>query len=89
MSVDAAVVKNEDQYIPTIDLRDYFDAYSEKKRAKVIEQVRTACLEHGFFQVEGHAVPVESQRRMFAACKAPFDLPWEKKRRISLYKYSW
>lgn len=91
MSADAnaEVVKNNDKYIPTIDLREYFDAKSHEEKMGLVEKVRKACLEHGFFQVVGHGVPVESQRAMLKACKTLFDLPDQQKRQISLYKYSW
>lgn len=83
MSVDAAVVKNENKYIPTIDPRDYFDACSEETERRSSSKCGQDVWNMDSF--EGHAVPVESQRRMFAACKALFDPPLEKKRRISLF----
>lgn len=85
----ATVVKNEEKYIPTIDLSDYFSPSSPSSRQKLTEQVRTACLEHGFFQVVGHGVPLDVQRRMLDACKAFFDLPRPAKVQLSLKKYSW
>lgn len=85
----AIAVQNEERYIPTIDLRGYFDPTSSTSKEAVVEQVRKACLEHGFFQVMGHGVPVAAQRNMLAACKALFDLPVERKRALSLHKFSW
>ena len=58
--VDAAVVKNEEKYIPTIDLRAYFEPESPTSKAELCEQVRRACLDHGFFQGEESA-PLASQ----------------------------
>ncbi|KAK0614864.1 putative 2OG-Fe(II) oxygenase family oxidoreductase [Bombardia bombarda] len=83
------VVKNDEKYIPTIDLREYFEPQTPTSKEELVTKVRVACLEHGFFQVVGHGVPVESQRAVLEACKLFFDLPMEKKRAMSLHKFSW
>lgn len=71
--------------IPTIDLSPYLDgdATSEAK-AEVVEQVRSACSEYGFLQVEGHGVPIATQRQVLECCKTLFDLPQEQKESLSL-----
>ena len=73
-------------YIPTIDLRDYFESPSEESKDKLVAELRTACLEHGFFQITGHDVPVELQRRVLGAAKSLFELPAESKDKLSIYK---
>lgn len=78
-----------DDYIPSIDLGGYFEPTSPTSKDEVIAKVRAACLEHGFFQIVGHGVPVDIQRRMLACCKTFFDMPKEEKTALSLRKFSW
>lgn len=78
-----------DDYIPSIDLREYFEPTSPTSKDEVVAKVRAACLEHGFFQIVGHGVPVEIQRQMLAGCKNFFDMPDEQKTALSLRKFSW
>ena len=78
-----------DDYIPSIDLRGYFEPTSPTSKDEVVAKVRAACLEHGFFQIVGHGVPVDIQRRMLASCKTFFDMPQEQKTALSLRKFSW
>ena len=80
---------DSESYIPTIDLREYFEPTTPTTKDELVAKVRTACLEHGFLQIVGHGVPVISQRRMLAACKTFFELPTESKAELSLYKHSW
>ncbi|KAK5135421.1 hypothetical protein LTR08_005209 [Meristemomyces frigidus] len=71
--------------VPTIDLGSYLrpNASAEGK-AKVIEQVRAACSEYGFFQVIGHGVAVSTQCQMLECCQTLFRLPQEQKEELSL-----
>ena len=78
-----------DDYIPSIDLRGYFEPNSPTSKDEVIAKVRAACLEHGFFQIVEHGVPIDIQRRMLACCKTFFDMPNEQKTALSLRKFSW
>ncbi|THC97062.1 hypothetical protein EYZ11_003440 [Aspergillus tanneri] len=75
--------------IPNIDMRDYYERTSPTSKEEVVAHVRTTCLEHGFFQIEGHGVSLDIQRYMLAACKTFFDLPIDEKTELSLYKNTW
>ena len=71
--------------VPIVDISPYVDPEaSSEARAKVIEEVKSACSHYGFLQIKGHGVPLESQRSMFQCSKALFDLPQEQKNAMSL-----
>ena len=76
-------------YIPTINLREYFEPSTPTSKEELVAKVRKACLEHGFLQIVGHGVPLTSQRQVLAASKKFFELPTESKAELSLYKHSW
>lgn len=73
--------------VPIIDIGPYLCANATaSEQAKVIDDVRNACCEYGFLQVEGHGVPADVQKRMLDACKILFDLPQGQKDALSLKK---
>lgn len=58
--------------------------YEEDGEAKIrlVEEVRKCCHYNGFFQITGHRVPLELQRRVMNCSKRFFDLPLEEKLKI-------
>lgn len=71
--------------IPIIDIGPYLDSSaSAAAKQKVVEDVRSACSQFGFLQIIGHGVPLDAQRQVLECCKTLFDLPLEKKEKMSL-----
>jgi isopenicillin N synthase-like dioxygenase len=50
----------------------------------LVDQVRTACLEKGFFQLTNHGVAPELQAAVLEQARAFFALPLREKMRTSL-----
>lgn len=48
-------------------------------KANLVEQVKAACLEKGFFQITGHGISDDLQQAMMEQSKAFFALPLEHK----------
>jgi isopenicillin N synthase-like dioxygenase len=67
--------------VPVVDLAPFL-AGDPAGRRRVVDEVRRACEEIGFFTIVGHGVPPELQRRMYDVSRAFFDLPPEEKRRV-------
>ncbi|PWA75999.1 2-oxoglutarate (2OG) and Fe(II)-dependent oxygenase superfamily protein [Artemisia annua] len=61
--------------IPIIDLHDL----NSPKRCHVINQIRDACREYGFFQVKNHSVPESTITNMMQIAKDFFNLPEEER----------
>ncbi|KAK5173918.1 uncharacterized protein LTR77_002599 [Saxophila tyrrhenica] len=73
------------QGIPLIDISPYLNSDSSAEiKAKVIDQVKSACSTYGFLQITGHGVPADTQRNMLDCCKTLFDLPQAQKDALSL-----
>lgn len=66
-------------HIPTIDIRPYLRDPTSEAAAKVVRDVRNACMSVGFFSLVGHGLPRKMQNDLFAAAKKLFDLPLEEK----------
>ncbi len=64
--------------VPVIDISAFSDGTDEASKA-VAGELRKACVEIGFFQIVGHGVPDELVDRTYAAAKAFFALPNERK----------
>ena len=64
--------------VPTIDIAP-FTAGGTTGRAEVIEAIRTACEEIGFFAITGHGVDEAVVSRIYDVSRAFFDLPTEEK----------
>ena len=67
--------------VPTIDIAP-FTAGETADSAEVIEPVRIACEEIGFFVLTGHGVDEAVVSRIYEASRAFFDLPTEEKDKI-------
>jgi isopenicillin N synthase-like dioxygenase len=73
--------------IPLIHLRPFLDdSASHASRNAVVDQVRNACMTYGFFQLEGHGIPLNLQEKMIECAKLFFDLPLEKKTAVGMDK---
>ncbi|KAK8202042.1 hypothetical protein M8818_005567 [Zalaria obscura] len=66
--------------IPTVDVSPYLDPGApESARNDVVAQVKSACEQYGFFQLVGHGIPIDLQRRALDCAKTFFALPQEQK----------
>ncbi|KAK8607054.1 hypothetical protein V6N13_052804 [Hibiscus sabdariffa] len=63
---------------PLIDLEGFIKG-DENATAKAIELVRTACTNHGFFQVTNHGVDVDLILAAYRELDAVFELPFNRK----------
>ena len=71
--------------IPLINIGPFLDPIStQTERNDVIAQVRDACKVYGFFQLEGHGIPLTLQSKMLDCAKLFFDLPLEEKRKVGM-----
>ena len=57
-------------------------------KTKLVEEVRKCCHYNGFFQITGHRVSLDLQRRVMSCSKRFFDLPLEEKLQIDKSKNS-
>lgn len=71
--------------VPTIDISPFVGPgpATEDAKAKALDEIRTACLESGFFVITGHGVPEDLQQRALAMSKSFFALPLEEKLELS------
>ncbi|KAM0062090.1 putative non-hem dioxygenase domain, isopenicillin N synthase [Helianthus debilis subsp. tardiflorus] len=76
----------EAQGIPQIDLSAFVTSSPANPNAPeirdLVDQIRDASRDWGFFQVINHGVPIESRERVFSASKRFFDLSVEEKRKV-------
>ncbi|RYP16126.1 hypothetical protein DL765_005327 [Monosporascus sp. GIB2] len=72
--------------LPIIDLAGYLAPRSPGDQERVVEQVRDAAHEYGFFQVKGHGVPLSLQRDLLRCMDNVFSLPLEEKLKMSFLK---
>ena len=73
--------------IPTIDIGPWLSAdASQQAKDDVVKQVSLACSTYGFFNLVGHGIPVEAQKRAWEASKKFFDLPLDEKMEVSVDK---
>ncbi|RAH54672.1 Clavaminate synthase-like protein [Aspergillus piperis CBS 112811] len=66
---------------PILDFSPFYGGDSEAK-TQLVEAVRNCCLYNGFFQITGHRVPLDLQRRVMRCAERFFDLPLEEKLKI-------
>ena len=67
--------------VPTIDIAP-FEAEESSGRTTVVDAVRAACEETGFFVMTGHGFPEALAARIYDASRAFFDLPAEEKNAV-------
>ncbi|MBC7937209.1 MAG: isopenicillin N synthase family oxygenase [Rhizobacter sp.] len=67
----------------TIPLIDF--SHFENNKAGIAEAVKNACVQHGFFYVAGHGVPVELQQRLHLLSELFFALPADEKMAIAMH----
>jgi len=72
--------------LPIIDLSGYINAKSSQDKQRVINQVRDAARQFGFFQVKGHGVPLSLQQDLVRCMGNFFSLPQEEKEKLSFLK---
>ncbi|PWY69071.1 Clavaminate synthase-like protein [Aspergillus heteromorphus CBS 117.55] len=66
---------------PILDFSPFYGGDSAAK-ARLVETIRNSCLYNGFFQITGHRVPLELQRRVMGCARRFFDQPLEEKMKI-------
>ncbi len=78
----AAAAAADDFVIPTIDIGPYLQDPSSSQSARIIQDVKNACMTTGFFSLVGHGIPKELQQRVLKACETLFGLPLEEKKKL-------
>lgn len=68
--------------VPTIDIAPYLHDPTSAAAEIIINNIRTACLSTGFFQIVGHGIQASLQRSLFDASAAFFALPYEEKLKL-------
>lgn len=72
--------------LPIVDLAGYLDPQSREDRERVVEQVRDAASQYGFFQVKGHGIPLGLQQDLVRCMGNVFNLPEKDKLAMSFLK---
>jgi isopenicillin N synthase-like dioxygenase len=73
--------------IPTINITAWLSPNStSQSRDAVVNEIRSACRVYGFFQLEGHGIPLEMQNEVLKCAECFFSLPIDQKQEISITK---
>ncbi|KAK1414476.1 hypothetical protein QVD17_30221 [Tagetes erecta] len=74
----------EAQGIPIINLSPYIASSPSNPQSldDLVDQIRDACTNWGFFQVINHGVRLESREKLHSASKRFFDQPVEEKKKV-------
>ncbi|PVH83031.1 Clavaminate synthase-like protein [Cadophora sp. DSE1049] len=73
--------------VPLIDISPFLSSTSSpESREHVIQEVRSACQQLGFFELVGHGIPVALQREVLLCAERLFNLPLEQKQAMSMSK---
>ena len=75
------VAPHRELTLPVIDL--LATAGNDDERAGLLERLRSAAQELGFFYVSGHGIPADVQEDLLAATRTFFALPEQAQREIS------
>jgi len=73
--------------IPTIDISPYLSDPSSPAAKEVVNSLRIACIQTGFFHLVGHSIPSSLQQTIFHAAKEFFSLPLEEKLKLDMRKH--
>lgn len=65
--------------VPTIDFTAYLSDPTSAASSKIVNDIKTACITTGFFQLVGHGIPTALQEAVFKGSEALFKLPMEEK----------
>jgi len=66
--------------VPLIDISPFLSStFTAESRENVIQQVRSACQQLGFFELIGHGIPISLQREVLLCAERLFNLPIEEK----------
>ncbi|KAD2393103.1 hypothetical protein R6Q59_012809 [Mikania micrantha] len=70
--------------IPEIDLSPYITSSSSSPNAihDLVDEIRDACKDWGFFQVINHGVPIEIREKVQSVAKRFFDQSLEEKKKV-------
>ncbi|KAF5477026.1 hypothetical protein F2P56_003705 [Juglans regia] len=72
--------------IPTVDLSPFFSSngdQGDKKKKLAMDAIYQSCLEHGFFRIGNHGVPLDLMNRALQLSKTFFEYPDEEKLKFS------
>lgn len=88
--IAANQITNCDQFtevdaIPVIDLKPWYEGTPDGRK-KVVESMRDACENVGFFFIRNHGVPEDVLKGVFDASRRYFDLPTTEKKKVSMAK---
>ncbi|KAL3477103.1 hypothetical protein BJX99DRAFT_246419 [Aspergillus californicus] len=70
---------------PILDFSPFYGS-DPKAKANLVNQVRASCEYNGFFQITGHRIPIDLQKRVMNCAKRFFTLPLEEKLAIDKNK---
>jgi isopenicillin N synthase-like dioxygenase len=81
--------ESQDAHIPVIDIEAIRGGTATTAEIdKVVNQIRAACVDTGFFQIINHGISPDLQRSVFQASKKLFDLPGSEKIAMQRDNYS-
>lgn len=73
-------------HLPLVDVSPYLEDPKSAEAARVIENIRSACVSTGFFELIGHGIPPSLQEAIFRASAKFFRLPQEEKQKLVVFK---
>lgn len=82
----SSALEQPDFYLPLIEITPFLEDPRSEAAQRVIDDVRRACRSTGFFQMKGHGVSPELQKRMFEASAKFFSIPAKEKLRLDCRK---
>ena len=75
--------------IPKINISELVNSgLGSNKSSKVIRQIEKACLDIGFFEIEGHGIKPKLINSTLVVCKKFFNLPFSKKLKLASKKWN-